>query len=96
MLAHWRGSGKSDTPIWTFNMGQSEDLGLCALLKDLRYHREIHVISVGYDMIPGILVVQCGTLDFILHVDGKILFQQIIDDEMRMLMFGGQLNRQQS
>jgi len=47
-------------------------------------------------VIPRKLVLLCVTLDFIFDIDGKILFQEVIDNEMGMLMFSGHLNWQES
>ena len=47
-------------------------------------------------MIPRKLVLLCVTLDFIFDIDRKILFQEVIDNEMGMLMFCGHLNWQES
>ena len=75
VLADGCGSGKSNPSIRAFPMGQCKNLRLGALLKNFAYHGEVHIVSVGDNVIPRKVVLLNLGLDHLFGVNRKVLLQ---------------------
>lgn len=92
MLTDGCGGGKSNSLIRAFHVGQSKNLRLGALLKNLANYGEVHIISVGHNVVPREVVRLNFGLDLFFGVNGKVLLQQMMNNEVRVFVLSCNLD----
>mmetsp|Transcript_23970 Transcript_23970/g.50840 ORF Transcript_23970/g.50840 Transcript_23970/m.50840 type:complete len:231 (-) Transcript_23970:1438-2130(-) len=96
MLAHWAGSRESNASIRAFDVGQCKNLRLGALLEDLANYWEIHIISIGHNMVPREVVLLYFRLNLLFDFDGKVLLQEMMNNKVGVFVLGSNLDWQHS
>ena len=74
-------------------MSKSENLGLSALLKNLRHDLMIQIMSVRHNVIPGEVMWEELRPNLFFKINGHVTLQQIMNNEMGVFSLSCHLDR---